>query len=114
MKALLIHWQRITEGLLLFRVMAFNFGVILLALPVAAFVSGTVLAVNDGSFYFLLSLLIALGLLLIYSSTSGSDESFSKVTALTAFSELWLFLALLTMALPVTFAIRYWKDVRRR
>lgn len=109
-KALANIWTRLSEDLLVFRVMFFNLGVFIAALPVVAFATGTATEVNDGSFYILLGLLFAGGAYLLYVATAGTERQLSDVGAGLALSEIWAILALVTLSVPITLAIKWWRS----
>ena len=111
-KTLATLWARLSEDLLIFRVMFFNLGVFIAALPVIAFATGTALEVNDGSFYILLGLLFAGGTYLLYVASLGTDRQLSNVGAGVALGEIWAILALVTLSVPITLAIKWWRSHR--
>ena len=109
-KTLANIWTRLSEDLLVFRVMFFNLGVFITALPVIAFATGTATEINDGSFYILLGLLFAGGTYLLYVATVGTERQLSNVGTGVALGELWAILALVTLSVPITLAIKWWRS----
>lgn len=111
-KTLANIWTRLSEDLLVFRVMFFNLGVFIIALPVIAFATGTATEVNDGSFYILLGLLFAGGAYLLYVAAVGTDRQLSNVGAGVALGDIWAVIALVTFSVPITLAIKWWRSSR--
>ena len=104
-------WKCLSEDLLVFRVMFFNLGLLIAALPVVAFTTGTATEVNDGSFYILLGLLFALGTFLLYVAARGTKRLMS-FSAWLVIGDLWIILAILalvTFSVPIALAIRMWR-----
>lgn len=104
-------WVGLSEDLLVFRVMFFNLGLLVAALPIAAFVTGTATEVNDGSFYVVLGLLFAFGAFLLYVATLGTKRlmSFSAWLVVDDILVIPAILALVTLAVPITIAIKTWR-----
>ena len=104
-------WKRLSEDLLVFRVMFFNLGVFIAALPIVAFATGTAAEVNDGAFYVLLGLLFAFGTYLLHVSVHGSKRLMT-FSAWLVIGDLWAIsavLAILSLSVPITLAIRMWR-----
>lgn len=112
MKFISYLWKNVTEDDLVFRVMFFNLGMVFCVLPIIAFATGTTAEVNDGAFYVVLALLFGLGSLLIYAATIGSKKLLRDlaVGAGSGVAELLVIAAFLTLSVPITCLIRYWRQ----
>ncbi|MDP1982061.1 MAG: hypothetical protein Q8K23_05930 [Sulfuritalea sp.] len=92
--------------------MIFNFGLLLVAIPVIAFATGTATEVNDGAFYIVLTLMAAGGAFSLHAAVLSSDSQFSKSGLVYALADIWAFLAFLTLSVPITLAIKWWRSRR--
>ena len=91
---------------LFIRVTVFIMGMIITAIPVLALVSGAASEANDLSFYILLGLMAVLGLFLFYASLRGGEKLLDKAVLWGISAELIFVLGLLTLAAPITIAIK--------
>lgn len=87
------------------RVIIFMFGLILGFIVLVAMVSGVALDSKDGSFLILLSLMSVLALAAIYAALRGG-EKFLDHMAVWVGGEIMLILGLVTLAAPITIAIK--------
>jgi len=97
------------EDDLLLRVTFFNMGTLILALPIAAFLSGLAVEVNDGSFYVLLVLLAVFGSFFIFAAVFGGDALMKKAIVWGNPGDFWLAAGFITLAVPITLLIKHFK-----
>lgn len=91
------------------RVIIFMFGLIIGFIVLVAMVSGVAFESKDGSFLNLLSLMAVLALAALYAALRGGEKLLGHM-ALWVGGEIMLILGLVTLAAPITIAIkRLWK-----
>ncbi len=93
------------------RVTIFIMGMIISAIPVLAVVSGVARKVDDSALYILLGLLSVLGIFLLWAALRGGEKLLDRAALWGIPPELVFVLGLLTLAAPITIAI---KRVRRQ
>lgn len=91
---------------LLGRVMIFNTGVIIIAIPILAAYFGVISKNSDPAIYAILILFALLGLFLLYTPIWGSSKLLEKAADWANSGELGLILMLITFSIPITILIR--------
>lgn len=110
---LILLKEMLVKDDLLTRVMIFNTGVIIIAIPILSAYFGIIAKDSDPVFYIALILLTLLGLFLLYTPVWGSNRLLEKAADWANSGELGLFLGLITLSIPITILIRLFQGIKQ-
>lgn len=108
-----LRLQRATRALfvddLFSRVLIFMTGTLFLAVPLLALGFDVITRSSDSALLVLISILVIVGSFFIYASTKGSDRLIERTAIWSDSGELLILFGLLTLAIPITLLIRYFR-----